>query len=62
MSLQTTIIHIDGMTCAAGVKSVTHALNQITGISRVDVSLDNHCASIDFDNSQTNEAQPKTSH
>jgi copper chaperone len=59
MSLQTTIIHIDGMTCGGCVKSVTHALNQITGISRVDVSLDNHCASIDFDNSQTNEASLK---
>lgn len=51
--MQHVTINIDGMTCGGCVKSVTNALNQVTGVNSVTVSLDDHNANIDFDESQT---------
>lgn len=50
--MQTTL-NIDGMTCGGCVKSVTNALNQVTGVQNAEVSLENKSAKIDFDDSQT---------
>ena len=53
MSQQHTTIGIDGMTCNGCVKSVTRALQQVTGVQNVTVSLVDQRAEIDFDASQT---------
>lgn len=53
MSQQHTTIGIDGMTCNGCVKSVTRALQQVTGVQNVTVSLVDKRAEIDFDASQT---------
>lgn len=55
MTTQTITFNIDGMTCGGCVKSVTNALNQITGVSQANVSLENKNAVISFDDNQTNE-------
>lgn len=56
MSQQHAIIGIDGMTCDGCVNSVTRALQQVTGVQNVQVSLSDQRAKIDFDDSQTNVA------
>lgn len=55
MTTQTITLKIDGMTCSGCVKSVTNALNQVQGVSQVNVSLEQNNAVISFDESQTNE-------
>lgn len=52
--MQHVTINIDGMTCGGCVKSVTNALTQVSGVHQADVSLENHNATIRFDDSQTN--------
>ena len=47
------------MTCGGCVKSVTNALNQVTGVQQADVSLEQNNAVINFDDSQTNETALK---
>ena len=59
MSNQTTTLNINGMTCGGCVKSVTNALNQVTGVQQADVSLEQNNAVINFDDSQTNETALK---
>ena len=59
MSNQTTTLTINGMTCGGCVKSVTNALNQVTGVQQADVSLEQNNAVINFDDSQTNETALK---
>ena len=59
MSTQTTTLNINGMTCGGCVKSVTNALNQVTGVQQADVSLEQNNAVINFDDSQTNETALK---
>ena len=45
---------ISGMTCGGCVKSVQNALAQIEGGNSVHVSLEQHNAVIEFDESKTN--------
>lgn len=52
--MQTINLNIDGMTCGGCVKSVTRLLEGIHGVSKVEVSLENKTAQIEFDESQTN--------
>ena len=59
MSNQITTLNINGMTCGGCVKSVTNALNQVTGVQQADVSLEQNNAVINFDDSQTNETALK---
>lgn len=59
MSNQTTTLNINGMTCGGCVKSVTNALNQVTGVQQADVSLEQNNAVINFDDSQTNKTALK---
>lgn len=57
MTTQTITLNIEGMTCGGCVKSVTNALNQVTGVQSADVSLANNNATINFDDSQTDVQQ-----
>ena len=61
MSNQTTTLNINGMTCGGCVKSVTNALNQVTGVQQADVRLEKNNAVINFDDRQTNETALKQS-
>ena len=40
---------VEGMHCAGCVKSVTGAVAKVPGVSRVDVSLENKTAKVEFD-------------
>jgi copper chaperone len=48
-AMETLTIGIKGMTCGGCVKSVTNVLQQIKGVSSVDVSLEQNRANITFD-------------
>lgn len=56
MTTRTITLNIDGMTCGGCVKSVTNALNQVTGVSQANISLEQKNAVISFDDTQTNES------
>jgi copper chaperone len=45
---------VEGMDCGGCVKSVTRMLTGVSGVSKVDVSLERACATVDFDPAQTN--------
>ena len=49
MSTLTREFAVEGMHCAGCVKSVTGALTRVPGVSRVDVSLENKTAKVEFD-------------
>lgn len=59
MSIQTTTLNIDGMTCEGCVKSVNNALQQVAGVKQANASLAQKHAVISFDDSQANEADLK---
>ena len=40
---------VEGMHCEGCVKSVTSAVTRVPGVSRVDVSLENKLAKVEFD-------------
>jgi copper chaperone len=40
---------VEGMSCQGCVRSVTGALNQVSGVKRVEVSLEAKCATVDYD-------------
>jgi len=44
---------VDGMHCAGCVKSVTSAVTRVPGVSRVNVSLENKLAKVEFDEALT---------
>ncbi len=52
MSIATATIYIDGMTCQGCVASVTRALKAVSGVTDVTVSLDDKCATIQYDSAQ----------
>jgi copper chaperone len=54
--MQTITIPIEGMTCGGCVKSVTAVLQKISGVSSVDVSLEQKRAQIQFDEAKTTPA------
>ncbi len=53
MTMQTTTVNIDGMTCGGCVKSISNALAQVAGVAKSDISLEQHHATIHYDDSQT---------
>jgi copper chaperone len=58
--METTRIKVEGMTCGGCVASVTRALQQIDGVAKVEVSLDEAQARIDYDPARVNESQLRT--
>ncbi|AWT49408.1 hypothetical protein DLE54_07745 [Psychrobacter sp. YP14] len=53
MSLETTTIHIEGMTCGGCVKSVEGAVSQLSAVQSIDVDLAANQAVVSFDNEVT---------
>jgi copper chaperone len=51
--VENTVINVDGMSCGGCVKNVTGALQAVSGVAQVEVSLEEKRASIEFDPSQT---------
>lgn len=49
-------ISVEGMSCMHCVKHVTDALNEINGVTNVNVSLDTKTATIEADDSVKDEA------
>lgn len=47
--METLILKIKGMTCGGCVKSITNVLQPISGVSSVNVSLDQNNATIIYD-------------
>ena len=47
--METTTLKIGGMTCAGCVRSVTRVLQDLPGVARADVSLEEEQANITFD-------------
>jgi copper chaperone len=58
--METLTINIKGMTCGGCVKSVTNVLQQLAGVSKVDVSLEENNAVISFDPGKVKPAQFKS--
>ena len=54
--MESTLIHIDGMTCNGCVKSVTGVLTALGGVESAEVSLANKSANIAFDAAAINRA------
>ncbi len=54
--MESTLIHIDGMTCNGCVKSVTGVLTALVGVESAEVSLANQSANIAFDAAAINRA------
>jgi copper chaperone len=57
--LQTATLNISGMTCGGCVRSVSNVLNALDGVVKADVSLDKHCAVVDYDAAKVNPDQLK---
>ena len=51
--MESITLKIDGMTCQGCVGSVTRVLSSITGVAKVDVTLQPGQATINFDPSKT---------
>ena len=47
-------IKIKGMGCQNCVKAVTEELSALDGVSKVNVSLENACAEVEYDESKVN--------
>lgn len=58
--METITINIKGMTCGGCVKSVTSVLQKVKGVAKVDVSLEDNHAIINYDPAQAKPAQFKT--
>ena len=58
--METLTLNIKGMSCGGCVKSVTGVLQNISGVSKVEVSLEQNQASITYDPTQAKLAQFKT--
>lgn len=57
--METLNLDIKGMTCGGCVKSITNVLQQITGVSSVNVSLEQNNAIITYDPNKAKPAQFK---
>ena len=57
--METLTLNIKGMTCGGCVKSVTSVLQKISGVSKVEVSLEQNQANITYDPAQAKLAQFK---
>ena len=49
MSVVTKEFAVEGMHCQGCVRSVTGAVSQVAGVTRVDVSLEKKAATVEFD-------------
>lgn len=58
--METLTINIKGMTCGGCVKSVTNVLQQLPGVSSVNVSLEQNSAMISFDSAKVGPSQFKS--
>ena len=52
--MQTTILNINGMTCMGCVNSIKNVIEEISGVSSTDVSLENKQVKIQYDPEKTN--------
>lgn len=59
MSRETANLHVDGMSCSHCVNSVKKALDKISGVSSVSVSIDDGTVTVDYDETGTNIEQIK---
>ena len=50
----TAMLAVDGMTCNGCVRSVTNAIARVPGVSKVDVSLADKRATVDYDPAAAN--------
>lgn len=57
--METLTLNIKGMTCGGCVKSVTSVLEKISGVSGVEVSLEQNRAIISYDPAKAKPAQFK---
>ena len=57
--METIQLNIEGMTCNGCVNSITKVLQQISGVSSVEVSLEQKRATVVFNPAQCNPAQFK---
>lgn len=57
MIIQTTRIHVDGMTCGGCVNSIESALVSTAGVTQVTVSLESAQAEVSYEDSQTSPKQ-----
>ena len=55
--VESVTINIKGMTCGGCVKSVTDVLQKISGVEKVNVSLEQNCATVAFDPAQAKTSQ-----
>ncbi len=51
--MATTTLKVSGMTCGHCVKSVTGALEDVDGVTRADVDLQQGRATVEYDESRT---------
>ncbi|MEO8751558.1 MAG: heavy-metal-associated domain-containing protein [Casimicrobiaceae bacterium] len=58
--MQTELLRVSGMTCGGCVSSVTHALQAVTGVGDVKVSLSAGVAEVHFDEGSTSPEQLKS--
>jgi len=58
--METLAISIKGMTCGGCVSSVTSVLQKISGVARVEVSLEQNRATISYDPALAKPAQFKS--
>ena len=49
MTIMTQVFSVGGMSCQGCVKSVTGAVARVPGVRRVEVSLENKAATVEFD-------------
>jgi copper chaperone len=49
MTMETTMIKVDGMSCGGCVKNVTNALEALDGVQKAEVSLEQAQATVEFD-------------
>jgi copper chaperone len=57
--MATVTLNIKGMTCGGCVKSVSNVLQQLAGVSSVNVSLEQNNATINYDPAMVKPAQFK---
>ena len=50
--MKNVVIKIKGMGCQNCVKAVTEELSALDGVSKVNVSLENACAEVEYDESK----------
>lgn len=56
MTMETTMIKVDGMSCGGCVKNVSNALEALDGVHKADVSLEQAQATVEFDTAKLQRA------